>query len=153
MVTTISLRNANIFDAPDIFHWRNDKLTIQMSKNSHSVDMDEHMAWLTQSLADANRFLIICENLQRDKLGIVWFQLEGFGASVSINLSPKFRGWGLSKKCLEQSINYLAERKLDIRYIKSIVKVSNSASKSLFSAAGFTELENDGQFITFSKSN
>ena len=44
------VRKANDEDSRDIFDWRNDELTRQMSHNTDFVDWDSHSNWLYSSL-------------------------------------------------------------------------------------------------------
>ena len=57
----MKFRPAMIQDADLFLGWRNDPETRQMSHNTSEVLKDEHMAWLTKILHDANRKLFIAE--------------------------------------------------------------------------------------------
>ena len=88
-----NVRKANESDSRDIFEWRNDELTRQMSHTTDLVEWDGHSAWFAASLANTKRLLVICEDESTDeKVAIVRFDIEDERALISINLSPQMRG-------------------------------------------------------------
>ena len=57
----ISVRLASKSDIKDIYEWRNDKITRQMSINSNIVKWENHTKWFENSLSSNKNILIICE--------------------------------------------------------------------------------------------
>ena len=100
-----NIRKANENDSRDIFEWRNDELTRQMSHTTDLVEWGGHSARFAASLANTKCLLVICEDESTDeKVAIVRFDIEDERALISINLSPKMRGKGKAKGCLKDAI-------------------------------------------------
>ena len=55
-------RKANKRDSRDIFDWRNDELTRQMSHTTDLVEWEKHSTWFAASLANPQRLLVMCED-------------------------------------------------------------------------------------------
>lgn len=141
----ILIRHAEIEDSDDLFEWRNDKITRDMSMNSEPVDRNSHDDWLVRVLADKNRRLYIAM-LGDEKLGVCRLDLQqpADSAEVSININPSFRGRGFAKFVLEKSIEKFFA---DIRPMRltAKVKIENIQSKKSFESVGFVlEREVDG---------
>ena len=100
-------RKATEDDCKDIFDWRNDELTRQMSHTTDLVEWSGHSAWFAASLTNIKRLLVICEDEDTDeKVAIVRFDIEDKRALISINLSPKMRGKRKAKGCLRDAISF-----------------------------------------------
>ncbi|MBW6487332.1 MAG: hypothetical protein K0B01_14400 [Syntrophobacterales bacterium] len=61
MNETITLRPATIQDADMLLDWRNDPETRKASHSTSEVVTEEHIAWLTKTLGNANRRLLVAE--------------------------------------------------------------------------------------------
>ena len=64
----ISVRHAVPNDSLDIFHWRNDPITRQMSHETKIIDLDDHNTWFSNSLVSKRLILLICENEDSEKI-------------------------------------------------------------------------------------
>ncbi len=53
----ISVLRATENDSKDIWEWRNDELTKQMSITNDSVSWETHSSWYEKSLVNPNRYL------------------------------------------------------------------------------------------------
>ena len=89
----MKIRQANIDDSNDIFEWRNDPITRQMSCDSDVVTFSTHNKWFENSLHNKNRYLLIAEEEGR-KISVVRFDIkkEKSTAEININLNPLERG-------------------------------------------------------------
>ena len=132
----IKLRPAEWTDCEELFNWRNDPETRRASFDNGMVDYDQHKKWLATTLASLTHRLIIAENSNGEKLGMIRFDLVGERfAEVSINLAPNMRGQGygsiiITKACQEQAgLIFLAR-----------AKEANPASVRVFEKAGFARL-------------
>ena len=143
-MTIFSVRPANDEDSKDVWEWRNDPLTRNMSLNSRFVEWDDHRKWFSASINLRNRILLICENDFGEKISIVRFDISQSEALTSINLNPNQRGKGLAKNCLIQSINYFSERNLKIKKLNAEIKEENIPSQKAFLEAGFKKYDLDG---------
>lgn len=145
-MSSISIRLADSGDSKDIFAWRNDELTRQMSHTMDKIEWEEHAKWFVSSLSNPNRFLLLCYVAKGgEKIGVVRFDLESDAAVISINLAPLMRGNGLATLCLEAALTYLREKNPSIKRVKAEIKMLNTASRRSFERVGFAlEREIDG---------
>ena len=135
----MKIREANIDDSNDIFEWRNDPITRQMSFNSDVVTFSTHNKWFENSLYNKNRYLFIAEEEGR-KISVIRFDIkeEKSTAEISINFNPMERGKRFSSKVILKSISYF--NIIDNKRIKTIIakiKKKNIASKRSFMKCGF----------------
>ena len=139
ILSKLKVREANIDDSNEIFEWRNDPITRQMSFNSNVVNYTTHKKWFKKSLHNTNRYLLIVEKKGR-KISVVRFDIEEEknSAEISINLNPLERGKRLSSAVLFKSISYfniINDKK--IKTIIAKIKKKNIASKRSFIKCGF----------------
>ena len=147
-------RKANMGDCKEVFEWRNDSITRQMSFTSNVVLWEDHLRWYELSLASEKRLLLICEakeKVKNIKLGIVRFDFvdDGRISEISINLSPSVRGKGYGKECLKKSIFYMADEWPMCKLITANVKKINETSKRVFEQVGFNVVAEDDLFWKF----
>jgi RimJ/RimL family protein N-acetyltransferase len=139
----IKIRKAAAQDCQDLFNWRNDPKTIQMSHNNDSVTWDEHKIWFSDKVKSINTLILICEDyLDFSKIGVVRFDLHENFSLISINLSPDMRGKGKSSLCINAAIKNFKELFPEIKSIYAEVKKQNLISSKLFKKCGF-KLEKD----------
>lgn len=132
------VRKANDHDSRDIFDWRNDELTRQMSYTSDFVNWNGHRCWFAASLTNKNRLILMCEeDSTNEKVAMVRFDVEGNRALVSINLSPKMRGKRKAKECLRDAISFFQKLYPDVRFIDAEIKSINITSQKSFIGVGF----------------
>jgi RimJ/RimL family protein N-acetyltransferase len=133
-----NVRAAEEKDSLDIYEWRNDELTRQMSHTTDLVEWEGHSKWFAASLKNESRLLAICEEVEStSKVAVVRFDVVNDRALISINLSPSMRGKGLAKGCLSKSIIFFKSLFPNVSYIDAKIKSFNTASKRSFEAAGF----------------
>jgi len=149
MANTISIRLIEKKDSEDLFAWRNDKNTRQMSKSSKRISLSEHVKWFSKCISDKNVVIFMCENNEGLKLGIVKFDIENDKALVSINLSPNHRGKGLGRKCLSKSIKFLKSCQQEVNFIEAGIKTSNYSSLRSFETVGFECIKKQKNFLIY----
>ena len=104
----IVVKPASEDDSEDIFTWRNDRLTREMSLTTDLVAWDGHKLWFENTLKNETRLLLMCvDTAVNEKICVVRFDLDMNRALVSINLAPSMRGKGLAKRCLNDAIIFL----------------------------------------------
>lgn len=74
-------------------------------------------------------------------LGQVRYKIDYNSAIISISLSEKLKGKGLSKEILKQSIKRLFEENLSIKYIIAFISEDNIASKKMCEGLNFKRLK------------
>tara|TARA_B110000003_G_scaffold264180_1_gene288720 strand:- start:875 stop:1339 length:465 start_codon:yes stop_codon:yes gene_type:complete len=139
MMVDIKIRSAKENDSKDIFEWRNDKITRQMSHSSEIIDYENHSRWYSSSLDSESRILLICEDDSNEKIAIIRFDISESSAVISINLNPTQRGKGLARSCLIGSIEFFSREYIEINNLIAEIKEDNIASQKTFLGIGFTK--------------
>lgn len=143
----LTIRNATLEDCDDLFLWRNDPLSVEMSSNQSTVSQKEHQSWIKEILLKKDKVIYIGINEQKEKIGMVGFDLQPQvnEATISINLNPIFRGQKLAYILLDLSIQaFLQSRKLKI---SAQIKKTNSPSIAIFKKCGFQLHKEDRYFF------
>lgn len=143
----IYLRNANEEDLEDVFELSNKDYVRQCSINKNKILWDDHVKWFNNVLKDKNIVFYIVTDENNSFLGQIRYKLEKDNATVSISLSDKLRGKGLSKMILNQSIKELFKEKSNIDKILAYVSESNIASMKIFKGLKFKVIGTDNNMI------
>lgn len=143
----ISVRTASILDAEDLRLWRNDESTRAASVSRSIVSWADHVRWFTEVLADDRRRVYISEE-KGEKVGMCRFDLsdDDLAAEVSINLNPEFRGRGLARPVLKESIARFRSDIVRPISLTATIRPSNGASIRLFGSVGFEFAHGDELF-------
>ena len=132
----------------DIFEWRNDKITREMSFSSEKIKFESHLYWFKNMMNDKNQFVYIGIQ-EEERVGICRFNLDQKNkiAEVSINLNPKMRGKNYGFQLLSLSRErFFEKQKIDLI---AKIKETNEQSKKLFSKAGFFIHDNEDNFLYY----
>lgn len=136
-ITDLQLRldPAGRDDSRKIFTWANDRGTRSMSFNAERIRWNEHQKWFAAQLKRRGLdFSLAC--LGKEKIGSVRFQRERSRATVSLVVSPKFRGRGLGARLVRVASNRMFEIS-PIKRIDAFIKSKNDVSKKIFAKAGY----------------
>lgn len=145
----VSIQKATQDDLMDIFDWRNDPVTCQMSLNSNPIKLDAHREWFKKAISSKNIKMYMA--FQSDaKVGVCRFDMDSNIAEISINLNPSFRNKGLSFEVLKCSIDAFFEE-VEVNLIAKI-KEENVRSVDLFKRCGFVFDRQEVGFNVFSYS-
>lgn len=139
------IRKANKGDCKEIFRWRNDPESRDMSIDSEHVNYEDHYEWFLKSLSNPDRELYIGE-IERERIGICRFDFnsESLTTKVSININPASRGKGFGKSLLVYAIDEYELEKQTVMIAQ--IKKHNIASVKIFEYAGFV-LSDDGELF------
>jgi RimJ/RimL family protein N-acetyltransferase len=151
MCQRITVSRATENDSKDIWEWRNDELTKQMSITTDSVSWETHSSWYQKSLVNPNRYLYIGFLNDSEKIGMCRFDLDSNTniAEVSINLIPQYRSKKLSSQLLSQTIaKYLEDKDTDLA---ATIKKTNIGSIKLFTKCDFTFEREDSDYNYYKK--
>ena len=137
----LTARLAGMDDARLLWQWRNDPVTRAGSRSSAEVTWDEHVGWLTASLARIDRVLLVVEHALVP-VGTVRWDLEGKGEwEVSITVAPQRRGQSLARPLLRAGEVALSEvessRGTAVTAYLAVVHVDNEASVRLFESSAY----------------
>ena len=128
---------ATTSDSHDIWKWRNDEKTKQMSISTDSVTLVAHASWFEKSLINPNCYLYIGYLHDKVKIGMCRFDLDitSNTAEVSINLNPLFRNKKLSTKLLVEAIKIF--RRASNATLSAKIRKINTSSIKCFASIGF----------------
>ena len=138
-------------DSKDIWEWRNDEQTKQMSISGSSVSWETHSSWYERSLVNPNRYLYLGFMNGNEKIGMCRFDVDVKTniAEVSINLNPQHRNKKLSSQLLSQAITKFCEEKNTDLAAK--IKKTNLGSIKCFTKSGFTFEREDQDYNYYRK--
>lgn len=136
-------------DSRDVFDWRNDPGSRQVSKQSALIDWETHAAWFAAALAspDRNIFIGYCGS---EKIGSIRFDRIRNSEQnflVSIVVAPPRRGRGFGLALLRAGIAVLP----DGSTLEAEIGTGNLASQRIFQACGFERILDkcDGEFLRY----
>lgn len=147
----LMVREATESDARDIWEWRHAGGAECFYRSGGSIPYDEHMAWLEAALRAPGRYLLIVE-IGGVSAAHIRFDPDdnevGVG-TVSISISPDFRGKKLAQSILLAGMNFAVDK--GFTKLNATVHSENLASHRLFLSCGFCRVGSDGKFIFLSK--
>jgi RimJ/RimL family protein N-acetyltransferase len=152
-------RPATLKDARLLWQWRNDPVTRSGSRSPEEVSWDDHLRWLTSSLARSDRLLLVVQDAD-GPVGTVRWDLErgaegptdgGSEWEVSITVAPHRRGNSLGRPLLRAAELALSEQVLSevalpeamrsggtaVAAYLAVVHVDNLASMRLFETSDY----------------
>lgn len=118
-------------DAQQLFDWANDPDVRAMSINSNRINWEEHLTWFKKKLESPLCKIFILEQSHTPVGQIRYEKLDGVWV-VDYSIGKNFRGSGLGRTILEQSIPLFKSE-----VIVAVVKKSNAASNKIFISLGF----------------
>jgi UDP-2,4-diacetamido-2,4,6-trideoxy-beta-L-altropyranose hydrolase len=146
MPLDITLRMATMDDCEAIYKWRNAKKTREHIFNSGPISLDEHRRWLSESLKNPNRQILIAELCGRSA-GVLRYDIDERLALISIYTVPGIKGYGIGTQIIRIGSKWLRCHFPDIHKIQAKVLPENVVSKKAFANAGYTEY-----YITYEES-
>jgi len=163
----LTARPAGMQDARRFWEWRNDPETRASSRSSAEIAWDDHVRWLTASLARSDRVLLLAED-PVGPVGTVRWDRQGEGEwEVSITVAPQRRGQSLARPLLRAGELALSKAALsegtapsgtgssgtEVTAYLAVVHVDNAASVRLFESSAYVpDLPSDPRgFMRFRK--
>jgi len=138
MNKTMTLRPATTQDADLLLEWRNDPETREASHNTVEVLRDEHISWLTKTLNNSNRRLLIAEE-NGVPVGTVRADLAEGIWELSWTVAPVARGQRVGKRMVVLLAHQISEP------IRAEIKAGNIPSARIAEYAGMVfDREVDG---------
>ena len=132
----LRVRLASADDIKLLFLWANDSLTRQASFNPGPILWETHQRWFEKVSSVPDILLLIVELREKDAwmpIGQVRIDDDG---TVSISLSPKYRGRRLAEPALKMAV---AHHRTYFRKdtLTAYIKPENQPSQKIFDRAGF----------------
>lgn len=127
-----------------LLSWRSDEETQHASRASTPISVAQHHEWLSDSLRNSDRLLLVCEDQSRTPLATVRFDLDQRHGQfvvyeVSITVAPNARRRGVGMRALMVGENFLVNFLSNGQRIRLVafVRVSNARSGKLFGECGY----------------
>jgi len=135
----VSLRRADAGDCRQVWLWRNDEATRAASFDTAPIPFVTHQRWFDESLQQPGRhvYIVLADG---QEAGVVRLDVAGTVGTVSIHLSPEWRGRGVGPSTLA-ALERIAFGALDLRRMEARVKADNGASLAAFQKAGFVAVD------------
>jgi UDP-2,4-diacetamido-2,4,6-trideoxy-beta-L-altropyranose hydrolase len=134
----LKVRAATLDDAQLLFDGRNAETVRRWSLDSGVIDWPQHLNWLTASLRNPQRLLLIAE-ADDGAVGVVRYDLRGFEAEVSIYLLERRMGLGWGRALLASGEAFVVAHWPQLTVITARVLPDNRPSLNVFRDAGFTQ--------------
>jgi UDP-2,4-diacetamido-2,4,6-trideoxy-beta-L-altropyranose hydrolase len=133
------LRPAAEADMELFWGWASDPTVRKNCYNPDPIALDDHKKWFSAKLASEDTLMLVIE-LNGIPAGQIRYDRCGDTASVGFSIDSRFRGLGLGKKLIEQSL-MSAFAALNVRYIRAEVFQTNTVSRLAFLKTGFELME------------
>lgn len=137
----INLRKVKAEDMKEVFDLSNQDYVRRYSINKDKIEWPEHVKWFNSVLKDKNTVFYVVTDKNESFLGQIRYKITQNSATVSISLSEKLKGKGLSKEILNKSIKKIFEEEQSVKDIIAFVSEDNIASKKIFEGLNFKRLK------------
>lgn len=131
------LRKIEVRDIEEIYKNIHLKYVQKYFPLEEEKQWEEHKKWYTFIINSPTFLFYTIENLKKEFLGTVKFELEENGAIISIYLVEKIRGKHFSDRILKLSIEELRFEKPEIDRIIAYILEENLISQKVFLNNGF----------------
>jgi len=113
------------------------------SINKDKIEWADHVKWFDLILDDKTTVFYVVTDKNDSFLGQIRYKITENSAIVSISLSEKLKGKGLSKKILSKSIKKIFDEEKSVKDIIAFVSADNIASKKIFEGLNFRRLKDE----------
>jgi UDP-2,4-diacetamido-2,4,6-trideoxy-beta-L-altropyranose hydrolase len=134
----LQIRPAIVDDAQLLFEGRNGEAVRRWSLDTHVIDWQQHRNWLTASLSNTQRLLLIAE-ADDGPVGVLRYDLRGVDAEVSIYLFEGRLGLGWGRALLTRGEAFVTNHWPQLQTLSAQVLPGNLPSLNVFREAGFTQ--------------
>ncbi len=132
----LELRRVELGDCRLLWQWANDPNVRAASFSTDAIGWDEHVAWLSNRLADADsRMLIALED--GSPIGQIRLdRIDDQEAEIDISVAPECRGRGYASRMLERTAWDVFRERSFFR-LHGFIRPENQVSARAFEKAGF----------------
>ena len=134
MVEKFIIRLAEPRDIKNVFDLSNDGAVRAMSIHPEKIEWDAHVKWFDGALKNPDLKFYVAESADGDFIGQIRFARDNAEWVVSISLVEKYRGKGIAKSILQQSIKLS-----NLKNIAAYIYNTNHASLNVFENSGFRD--------------
>lgn len=139
----INLRKVKSEDIKEVFDLSNKDYVRRYSINKDKIEWADHVKWFDLILDDKTTVFYVVTDKNDSFLGQIRYKITENSAIVSISLSEKLKGKGLSKKILSKSIKKIFDEEKSVKDIIAFVSADNIASKKIFEGLNFRRLKDE----------
>lgn len=144
---TLFLREIKPDDIKEVYDLSNQDYVRCYSLNKNRIKWDEHKKWFNSVIKDKSTVFYVVSDYTESFLGQVRFNISSKSATISISLSKKIIGKGLSKQILYQSIKKVFEDDSSLTNIIAVVSLDNKASLKIFRELKFKPLKYENNTV------
>lgn len=139
----INLRKVKSEDIKEVFDLSNKDYVRRYSINKDKIEWADHVKWFDLILDDKTTVFYVVTDKNDSFLGQIRYKITENSAIVSISLSEKLKGKGLSKEILSKSIKKIFDEEKSVKDIIAFVSANNIASKKIFEGLNFKRLKDE----------
>ena len=134
----LTLRNACIEDALDVYELTNDPLVKKVSADPKQIKWQHHLKWMKDRLKDSGHVFYIAGD-SKNFYGQVRFNIDPSvkDAVINISLHRNVRGLGLASLIIKKSVKALFKMRKDVDVVSAIIRKKNIPSIISFKKANF----------------
>lgn len=129
-----SIRLAEPRDIKNVFDLSNDDTVRAMSIHPEKIEWESHVKWFDSALKNPDLKFYVAESADGDFIGQIRFARNNAEWIVSISLVEKYRGKGMAKNILRQSIELA-----NLNNVTAYIYNTNRASLKVFEKSGFKD--------------
>ena len=133
----IIIRKVKEKDIKDICELSNGDVVREHSIHTEKIKWEHHIVWFKERIEDKNHLFFIVSNKEEEVLGQVRFDIKEEDATISISLSRKLRGKGLSSTIVKNACEKAFNEKSELKRILAYIKPENIPSVKCFEKSGF----------------
>lgn len=146
------LRVAKIEDSEIAFNWASNPIVRQFSYSLNEIKKIEHEKWFENKLKDNNCKYFILEDIDKNPIGSIRFDILKDSAMISYLVDPKYHGKGIGAILLKKGIELFEEEKsININSIFGDVMIKNIPSLKAFIKLNFEGKKIDMENVRFHK--
>jgi RimJ/RimL family protein N-acetyltransferase len=131
----LALRPASESDMELFGQWANDPSVRANCYNPEAIPANAHRKWFLEKLSSGDTLMLVLE-LNGIPVGQIRYDRRGETADIGFSIDKRFRGLGLGRKIIEQSLER-AFSTLRVKAVRAEVFSANSASRIAFAKTGF----------------
>lgn len=135
-VKKIKLRSATEENSVDIWKWRNHFKIRRWCFNTNKIDYSSHRKWFFNKLRDKNTRIYIAKQ-NKNKIGVIRFDIGKKSVTVNISLNPYFLGKGLGSKIIRYGTEKFIREVGNDKPIIAEIKKDNIVAQKAFLKAGY----------------
>ncbi|NBG89528.1 bifunctional UDP-2,4-diacetamido-2,4,6-trideoxy-beta-L-altropyranose hydrolase/GNAT family N-acetyltransferase [Isachenkonia alkalipeptolytica] len=143
----INLRKIKSEDIKEVFDLSNQDYVRRYSINKDKIEWADHIKWFNSVLEDKSTVFYVVTDKNESFLGQIRYKIAQNSATVSISLSEKLKGKGLSKEILSKSIKKIFEEEQSVKDIIAFVSENNIASKKIFEGLNFKRVKDEDSMM------